>query len=617
MDDLDFGVTLRGATEGQRLFGRFLLARLLGQGGMGVVWLALDEQLRRDVALKLLPQLVASDPDAMADLRRETNRCLDLTHPNIIRIHDFLLERQQCAISMEFVDGKTLAALKVDQPGGCFDTGEITPWITELCEALEYAHTEGKVVHRDLKPSNLMVTKQGKLKVADFGIARSISDSMSRVSIQRGTSGTPPYMSPQQLMGEEVSVSDDIYAVGATLYDLLTGKPPFYTGDVMLQIREKTPVSMTERRQRMHVEGKAAIPQEWEETVAVCLSKHSEKRPASIADLRQMLGLGGPPQTTRRETAPNRPPVSPSSPAEQPSKRNTTLLVVGRCLLLLILGGVAYYFSVVQPKQQERIRQEQAARDAEATRLSAEAAAVPASPAESPAPIPAGKLVVNTVPSGAPIFLDGSFQGVSPMIINDLSAGSRRLQLSMDGYDTVDLIVNISAGTTTDPGAIHLTQKATPTPAPAPPVAESTPMPAATPDTSQDQPEETVRNLIRNELAGDDHDDQEAVLGCYAYPVDYFDEGVLTLAQLRESYRRFRQLWPSYSVSDLGDITVRNTDNADYQEAEYSYRFTARNPDNGKESTGIAHTAVVVRWINGSPYIVKIRETITDRSKNF
>ncbi len=160
----------------------------------------------------------------------------------------------------------------------------------QLCEALDYAHHRAKLVHRDLKPANLMINAQEDLKVTDFGIARSISDSVSRVTMDRGTSGTLLYMSPQQALGQKPAISDDVYAIGATLYELLTSKPPFHSGNIARQLEEMTPPPMAERRAELELAG-APIPPAWEETVAACLAKDPAIRPAGAMDVASRMGL--------------------------------------------------------------------------------------------------------------------------------------------------------------------------------------------------------------------------------------------------------------------------------------------------------------------------------------
>ena len=195
--ELDLGQTLRGFAPGEELFGRYTLKTILGRGGMGIVWRALDEHLERDVALKFLPELIVLDHAALDELKRETKRNLELTHHNIVRIYDFAHEDHTACISMEYVDGATLSALRVEREAKIFKVEELRPLVTQFCHALEYAHTKARIVHRDLKPANLMVNANEQLKITDFGIARSLSDSVSMLSL-RATSGTLLYMSPQQ-----------------------------------------------------------------------------------------------------------------------------------------------------------------------------------------------------------------------------------------------------------------------------------------------------------------------------------------------------------------------------------------------------------------------------------
>src|SRR5262245_56114547 len=278
---------------GQRLFGRYRLIRILGRGGMGIVWLAQDEELERNVALKFLPDLLIHDAAVVSDLKHETRRCLELTHKNIVRIYDFVHDERSGCISMEYIDGHTVSKLRCDKERKVFEAAELSGWMSQFCDALDYAHNYARIIHRDLKPSNLMVNQRGELKVSDFGIARSLGDSLSMITMAGGRSGTLAYMSPQQLEGERGTHLDDIYSLGATVYELLTSKPPFYVGNIDRQIREKIPPSMTERRKEFEIEG-GPIPALWEECVAACLAKDPGQRPQSVREIARRLQMPTP-----------------------------------------------------------------------------------------------------------------------------------------------------------------------------------------------------------------------------------------------------------------------------------------------------------------------------------
>jgi hypothetical protein len=315
--------TLREFAVGQKLFNRYTLKRILGRGGMGVVWLARDDVLERDIALKFLPEIVVFDRAMLSDLKRETTRSLELTHKNIVRIYDFVYDENSGCISMEYIDGDTLSNMRADRESKVFESRDLGDWAKQLCDALDYAHTHAQVVHRDLKPSNLMVNQRGDLKVADFGIARSLSDSVSMLTRGQHTSGTLVYMSPQQLDGGRGTPLDDIYSFGATFYELLTSKPPFYSGNIDRQIRERVPPPMSFRREELDVVGGEPIDPLWEEVVAACLQKDPALRPQSAAEIIERLAATAPrkagwltfpaslktPQTTpktRTKTAPPR-----------------------------------------------------------------------------------------------------------------------------------------------------------------------------------------------------------------------------------------------------------------------------------------------------------------------
>jgi serine/threonine protein kinase len=286
--ELNLGMTIRGFSAGQKVFRRYSLIRILGRGGMGIVWLARDDELEREVALKFLPDLVLHDRALLDSLKAETRRSLELTHRHIVRIYDFVQDPEAACISMEYIDGDTLSHLRAQRPKLVFDAPALQRYVAELCEALDYAHTRAKIVHRDIKPSNLMVNSRDETKVADFGIARSLSDSVSRLTETRHTSGTLLYMSPQQLDGEHTSPLDDVYSVGAVLYELLTSKPPFYRGQIDHQIRTKPAVPIAERRSELGIQA-PPVPPAWERTVAACLAKNPADRPQSAREIAQAL----------------------------------------------------------------------------------------------------------------------------------------------------------------------------------------------------------------------------------------------------------------------------------------------------------------------------------------
>jgi serine/threonine protein kinase len=427
--DLEIEPTIQNLATSQQVFGRYTLREVLGRGGMGIVWLAFDERLERKVALKFLPETVNFDPSALDDLKRETRRCLELTHPNIVRIHDFIKDAQSAAISMEYIDGKTLAACRIDQEKRFFEVGAIKSWILQACQALQYAHSEVGVVHRDLKPANLMLSSRGQIKVADFGISRSVSDSMRQLTIRRGTSGTLVYMSPQQMNGDLPRVTDDIYALGATIYEFLTSKPPFYSGDIPYQGRLSVPPSMARRRSELGLSGDD-IPQEWEETVAACLAKLPEDRPATMNELAERLGLS--PMTERIAPTVRITPAPakrakwtlpkfklPRFPLPLPPTK-PTLWAAGSVMAFIAVGAVAWQW-VIWPFL--------------------------ATP---------GEVVLTSNPPGATVHLAGRPDQTTPATFSSLRIGQYRMEVSKDGFDPKIETVAITPGMKIDLGTIQL-----------------------------------------------------------------------------------------------------------------------------------------------------------------
>lgn len=368
-DDLDLGETIRGLASGTVIFGRFVVEKILGRGGMGVVWLARDQKIGEDVALKFMPEIISADPASTDDLRKETRNGRNLNHPNIVRMIDLVEDGPAAAIVMEYVDGKTLASMRLDQPEHVFETSVLRPWTDQMLDALEHAHRDARLIHRDLKPANLMVNSADQLKVADFGIASSIRDSVSRVSRKASSgAGTLPYMSPQQMMGEVPTFTDDIYSLGATLYELLTGKPPFYAGDLAKQIETTIPPLVSERRKQFGIEGEP-VPKAWEEVIAACLEKDPRDRPADIAAVR--TGLTG--QKFKRASGTNR---ATTRRVNRTRSSFPAAAVAVAAVIVLLAGAAAYAWGVYFPREaalkEKKQREIIARREAEQKRTEAD-----------------------------------------------------------------------------------------------------------------------------------------------------------------------------------------------------------------------------------------------------
>jgi len=288
--ELDTAKTVKELTKGYKVAGRYVLEKILGHGGMGVVWMAFDELLKRYVALKVLPDALRSDETALNDLKNEVLTSQKISNDHIVKIFDFVEDSQSAGISMELIDGLTLSTLRLYRPNKIFESSDedLRICINHLGIAMQYAHKEG-VIHRDIKPSNLMVDKRGILKVTDFGISCSITDSINRITkgaILKG--GTPPYMSPQQALGKPATPLDDIYSIGATIYDLLTGKPPFLGYDIFNRLQTEVPPPMSERRKELGIRGRP-ISKRWEEVIAATLDKDPSKRPQTVQELVSLL----------------------------------------------------------------------------------------------------------------------------------------------------------------------------------------------------------------------------------------------------------------------------------------------------------------------------------------
>jgi len=205
-----------------RSLGGFRVLRKLGQGGMAVVYKAHEESLNRVVALKVIAQHLAEQPQFIERFRREAQAAAQLSHPNIVQIYAIGEDQGVHYFSMEYVKGRSLADLVEKE--GFLTSGRALPIIAQAAEALAVAHDAG-IVHRDIKPANIMIDEAGRVRVADFGIAQMAT--ATRMTQSGMLVGTPEYISPEQCRGEKLDGRSDIYALGVTLYQMLSGRTPF------------------------------------------------------------------------------------------------------------------------------------------------------------------------------------------------------------------------------------------------------------------------------------------------------------------------------------------------------------------------------------------------------
>jgi len=210
---------------------RYKILALLGRGGMGEVYLAEDTELGRKAALKFLPPQYISDPELKARFKREARAAASLNHPNIITIYDIGEHQNRAWMAMELVDGESLRDLMARREP---EIGDVLDMMMQACEGLGEAHRAG-IIHRDVKPANILLDRRGRVKIADFGLARIVGGTpLTKESL---IMGTPAYMSPEQARGQQLDARSDIFSLGIVLYELLTRRLPF-KGDNELALFE-------------------------------------------------------------------------------------------------------------------------------------------------------------------------------------------------------------------------------------------------------------------------------------------------------------------------------------------------------------------------------------------
>lgn len=266
--------------EGTLLNNRYQLLERIGTGGMADVFRARDLMLERSVAIKILHETYSDDKALQDRFKQEARAAANLSHPNIVTVHDFGFDHGQLFIVMEHIPGKDLKTILRQR--GRYSVEEAIPLIVQACAGIGYAHRAG-LVHCDIKPHNMIVTPDARLKVTDFGIARALSTIMpdERADV---VWGSPQYFSPEQAMGEAPSPASDVYSLGIVLYEVLTGALPFTAPS-------------SEELARLHLEGDPIPPSEYipdiphalEEIIMKVLAKEPSARYRTADQLGRVL----------------------------------------------------------------------------------------------------------------------------------------------------------------------------------------------------------------------------------------------------------------------------------------------------------------------------------------
>ncbi|KJS81464.1 MAG: hypothetical protein JM58_16880 [Peptococcaceae bacterium BICA1-8] len=261
---------------GKKIGNRYEILALIGGGGMSLVYQAKDIYLNRIVAVKILREYFTSDNEFVRRFRREAQAVASLSHPNIVNIYDVGQDGDTHYLVMEYIKGKTLKEIIIEQaPISLNETIDI---VKQICDALEHAH-ENSIVHRDIKPHNIIITRGGRVKVTDFGIARAVST--ATVTHTRGIIGSVHYFSPEQAKGEVTGEKSDIYSLGIVLYEMVTGKLPF---------EGESPISVA----LMHIQSEPVPPSRHnpnltdniEKIILKAIKKNPDERYETVAKLR-------------------------------------------------------------------------------------------------------------------------------------------------------------------------------------------------------------------------------------------------------------------------------------------------------------------------------------------
>ncbi|MBF0226302.1 MAG: PEGA domain-containing protein [Desulfobacterales bacterium] len=370
---------------GTLLFDRFYVKRLVGTGIMGSVYLVHDKEMGKDIALKSFPPKLAKDPGGIQELKREASMAMKLVHKNIVRVFSISLHENKIFLTREFVPGKTLSEF-LREEGGSVSIDDALPILKQIANALDYAHRlKPSVIHGDIKPLNVLITRNGKIKLADFGLAKVCRDWASKISTSVENVWPIAYMAPEQLTkGRDIGTWTDVYALANLAYEMLSGNLPFTGDDVRRQIIHDRAWPLIE------------LPEYINEALLAGLAKDKEDRPktagAFVSMLEPKLKL----------------PKPKSGIIDKKSKSRAPMIKKFAAITALI--ALTMMFSLFFKKEL----------------------------------FPIFKVLSD--PQGALVYIDGNVNGITPLKVDKLPQGFHKVRLILDGYEEYESMVKLVNG---------------------------------------------------------------------------------------------------------------------------------------------------------------------------
>ena len=397
----------------------YRILEVLGKGGMGIVYKAEDVALSRPVALKMINPELASNESFLRRFHSEARALARAESPYIVGIHALRQAGERVFIVMEYVDGWTLAD-EIEK--GAIPLDRTRSLLEQMLQAFIYAHSEG-VIHRDIKPRNIMITREGKVKVTDFGLAKVRRDDGAS-TVTKGMAGTIRYMSPEQVQGVKADHRSDIYSLGMTLYEMLTGQLPFGFEEGTFTILKRIVEEEFTPPDRLNDN----VPASLAGLTMKAISKSPDDRFQSAEEMLRAVG------EAYRNIQSSQHRSSFVNVRPQPPKKLSTMQLVMMVVGVVLIAAAYPLYSLVSSSP-EPVEPPPGGEDSTLTTNT-----------DPPEPPSAPVLSVYTEPPGAQVFVGESTIGSSPITSHELSEGTVAVSLRLNGYSRVDTTLSVERG---------------------------------------------------------------------------------------------------------------------------------------------------------------------------